>query len=52
MVYKLLDKKSKGSGITNESNHQLANELHIPIIRKFKKEKCILHLETIFGMLI
>ena len=28
MVYKFFDKKSKGSGITNESNHQLANELH------------------------
>ena len=27
--------KSKGSGIINEPNHQLANELHKPIIRKF-----------------
>ena len=41
MVYKLFDKKSasfdksKGSGIINESNYQLANELHKPIIRKF-----------------
>ena len=39
IVYKFFDKKSKGSGITNESNHQLANELHKPIIRKFKKRK-------------
>ena len=39
MVYKFFDKKSKGSGITNESNYQLANELHKPIIRKFKKIK-------------
>ena len=39
MVYKFFDKKSKGSGITNESNHQLANELHKPIIRKFKETK-------------
>ena len=39
MVYKLFDKKSKGSGIINESNYQLANELHKPIIRKFKKRK-------------
>ena len=31
-------KKSKGSGI-NEPNYQLANELHKPIIRKFKKRK-------------
>ena len=29
MVYKLFDKKSKGSGITtNQFNYQLANELH------------------------
>ena len=39
MVYKLFDKKYKGSGITNELNYQLANELHKPIIRKFKKRK-------------
>ena len=31
------DKKSKGSGIVNESNYQLANELHKPIIKKFNK---------------
>ena len=38
MVYKFFDKKSKGSGIvTNKPNYQLANELHKPIIRKFKK---------------
>ena len=29
--------KSKGSGIINKPNYQLANELHKPIIRKFKK---------------
>ena len=39
MVYKFFDKKSKGSGITNESNYQLANELHKPIIKKCKKRK-------------
>ena len=39
MVYKVFDKKSSGSGIINESNYQLANELHKPIIRKFKKRK-------------
>ena len=37
-VYKFFDKKSKGNGI-NEPNYQLANELHKPIIRKFKKRK-------------
>ena len=35
MVYKSFDKKSKGSGIINEPNYQLANELHEPVIRKF-----------------
>ena len=39
MVYKFFNKKSKGSGITNESNYQLANELHKSIIKKFKKRK-------------
>ena len=48
MVYKLFDKKSKGSGATpaNKSaiksipqNEQLAEELHRPIIRKFRKSK-------------
>ena len=53
MVYKFFDKKSasladkstKGSGITTLTNNplskyqQLAEELHKPIIRKFKKRK-------------
>ena len=39
MVYKFFDKKSSGSGITNEPNYQLADELHKPIIRKFWKRK-------------
>ena len=49
MVYKHFDKKTKGSGVTtlaNKSaiksipqNKQLAQELHKPIIRKFKKRK-------------
>ena len=39
MVYKFFDKKFSGSGITNEFNYQLANELHKPIIKKFKKRK-------------
>ena len=39
MFYKLFDKKSSESGIVNEPNYQLANELHKPIIRKFKKKK-------------
>ena len=34
-VYNTFDKKSKGSGIINEPNYLLTNELHEPIIRKF-----------------
>ena len=34
MVFKFFDIKSSGSGITNGSNHQLANELHKLIIKK------------------
>ena len=52
MIYKFFDKKSKGSGIINELNYQLANELHKLIIRKFKEKKFIDHLEIIFGVLI
>ena len=38
-VYKFCDKKSSGSGITAiKLDYQLANELHKPIIRKFKKK--------------
>ena len=44
---KFFDKKSSGSGIAtslanksaNEPNYQLVNELHKPIIKKFKKRK-------------
>ena len=38
MVYKLFDKKSKGSGVNIEVKHneQLAKELHKPIIRNLK----------------
>ena len=40
MVYKFFNKKSQGSGIANnKENIQLADELHKPIIRKFKKRK-------------
>ena len=45
MVYKFFDKKSAGSGVKHVNtklapqNQQLAEELHKPIIRKFKKRK-------------
>ena len=48
---KFFDKKSSGSGIVNETNYQLANELHKPL-ENFKKENFIHLLETIFGVLI
>ena len=46
--------KSQGDGINNEikQNEQLAEELHKPIVKIFKKEESILHLKTIFGVLI
>ena len=37
MVCKSFDKKSGASGIANEPNYQLVDELRKPIIRKFKK---------------
>ena len=41
MAYKFFDKKSRGSDIKNDikEDQQLANELHKPIIIKFKKRK-------------
>ena len=58
MVYKFFDKKSVGSGAKHVNtkitpqNQQLAEELHKPIIRKFKKkEKYKQHLKKIFGVL-
>ena len=42
MVYKFFDKKSEGSGVNTKltpKKHQLAEELHKPIIKKFEKRK-------------
>ena len=41
MIYKFFDKKASASGIKNEniSKKELAEELHKPNIRKFKKIK-------------
>ena len=41
MCYKYFDKKSSGSGIKDEikQNEQLAEELHKPVIKKFKKRR-------------
>ena len=48
---------NNNNNITNNNNDtkqnlELAQEIHKPIIRKFKKEKFILDLEIIFGVLI
>ena len=48
VVYKFFDKKAgdiiihTGAGTAISLNQQLANELHKPIIRKFKKSKVYL----------
>ena len=41
MVYKFFDKKTSGRRIKNRiiSNKELAEELHKPILRKFRKLK-------------
>ena len=49
MVYKLFNERKKVSGIENK---QLAEELHKPIVKNFKRKKYILVLKTIFGMLL
>ena len=53
MVYNFFDRKTAGSGVKCiPQNEQLAEELQKPNIKKFKKEKYIQHLKTIFGVLI
>ena len=55
MVYKFCDKKSAGSGVTNneiKQNLQLAEELHKPIIRNFKKRAVYLRFKDNIWMLI
>ena len=66
MVHKCFLKKSAGSSVSIHADEsvfnsegpldlatqKLAEELHKPIIRKFKKEKIIADPETIFGVLI
>ena len=52
MVYNFFDKKSAGSGVNIRANNEkVAEELHKPFIKKFKKEQFILDLKTIFGVL-
>ena len=51
MIYKIFDRKSSESDVTNEPNYQLANELHKSLLESFKKEK-FKKTTTIFGVLI
>ena len=48
------DKKSKGGGVIIQVKHNklLAEELHKPTIRNFKKEQFIQDSKIIFGVLI
>ena len=39
MVYTFFDKKSSGSGAATDPTYQLANELHMQIIIKYKRRK-------------
>ena len=60
MVYKFFHKKSEDSGVTTfanksafnneiKQNLKLAEKLHKPIIRNFKKTQFVLDLKTISG---
>ena len=52
MVYNFSDKKSTGGGVANneiKQNLQLAEELHKPIIRKFKKRSLFRFKDNIWG---
>ena len=51
MVYKFFDKKTRDSGIKSmQQNEKLAEKLHKPIIRKFKKRKvCSTFKDNIWG---
>ena len=56
IFYKFFDRKSallnksSGSGIVNEPNYQLTNELHKPITRKLKKEVYSSFRDSIWGV--
>ena len=58
MVYKYFDKMSADSSVNTHANksafnnEKLAEELHKPIIRKFKEEQFIQNSKTIFGVLL
>ena len=53
MIYKFFDKKTPCSGFKSKSqNEQLAENFINPLSGNLKKEECIWHSKTIFGVLI
>ena len=48
MIYKFFNKRMRGSGLENK---QLAEELHQPIIKHFKRKKVYSSFKTIYGVL-
>ena len=50
MAYKFFDKKSTGTGLVNEPNYKLANELHKTITRKFKRKVYSPSRDNIWGV--
>ena len=51
MVSKFFDKKSKGGVIKSMPYRELENELHKPIIRKFKRRRVYsLYKDNVFGV--
>ena len=50
MVYKFFDKKSMGSGIKKDSSLILADELHKPVIRKYKRKVYSQFKDNIWGV--
>ena len=51
VVFNFFDKMLKSSGIKSMSNQELAEELHKPIIKKFKKRKVYSYLkDNIWGV--
>ena len=52
MVYKLFDKKASGSGVKSMPQNEQLTEDYFLNLENLKKQKFILHLKGIFGVLI
>ena len=49
MVYKFFEKEKKKAGSEIGVNEQLAEELHKPVIKRFKRKVNARYLTTVFG---